>query len=164
VIQQIVTFKGQVFAKACHKLYVVHLAPELSIEALKVVCGINIGPSKICGVLVACDDKIVMLDMDWEAFFLDLSDEPAKYLIMKDECLEKRAFFFHKEGSIQARHTMNPGRLGLRGGHVYQFDQKGQVYLYPATDRRSWRIPLEHRIVTLNTYILHNLASFTAWV
>jgi hypothetical protein len=164
MIQQIMTIKGQVFAKACRRLYAVHLAPELSIEALKVVCGLNIGPSKVCGVLVACDDMIVMLDMDWEASFLDLSNEPAKYLRMEDECLEKRAFFFHKQGLSQPRHAMNPERLGLSGGQVYQLDRNGQIYSYPAADRRRLRPPLEPRIAALNTYLLRSPATSTTWV
>jgi hypothetical protein len=52
------------------------LASELHIKELKVVCDINMGPSKIGGVLVACDDMIVMRDTHWQAFFLDLSLEP----------------------------------------------------------------------------------------
>ncbi|CAM0908272.1 unnamed protein product [Alopecurus aequalis] len=164
MIQQIVTFKGRVFAKMHNKLYAVHLAPELRIEALKVFCGKDIGPSMVCGKLVACDDMIVMLDSEWEAYFLDMSLEPIEYMRMEDECLEKRAFFFDREGSVQPRHTMNPERSGLRGCQVYWLDHKAQVYSYPAVDRKRWRFPQEPNLATLNTYISRNPATFTAWV
>ncbi|CAM0908270.1 unnamed protein product [Alopecurus aequalis] len=164
MIQEIVTFKGRVFAKIRSKLYAVHLAPELRIEALAVVCGENIGPSKVCGKLVACDDMIVMLDIECGAFFLDMSVEPIEYIRMEDECLEKRAFFFDGEGSSQPRHAMNPERLGLRGCQVYWLDHKAQVYSYPAVDRKRRRFPQEPNLATLNTYISHNPATFTAWV
>ena len=164
MIKQIVTFEGWVFAKIRHKLYAVHLSPELRIEALTIVCAENIGPSKLCGTLVACDDMIIMLDIKREAFFLNLSTKPATYVRMEEECLENRAFFFDKEGPSQLRHTMNPERVGLRGSQVYQLDQDAQLYLYPTVDCRRWRFSLEPNLAMLNTYLMRNPATFTAWV
>nr|XP_051212038.1 uncharacterized protein LOC127329580 [Lolium perenne] len=163
VIQQIVTFRGRVFARTRHNLYVVHLTPELCIEALKVVCGENRGPSKLCGKLVACEDMILMLD-DWEAFFLDLSAEPIKYLKLEDECLEKKAFFFTRGGPGQPRHNMNPERIGLRGSHVYYLDREAQVHSHSAVDQHDVGFPQEPNLATLNNYILRKPAIFTAWV
>jgi hypothetical protein len=139
------------------------LAPELCIEALKVVCGENRGPSKLCGKLVACEDMILMLD-DWEAFFLDLSAEPIKYLKIEDECLEKKAFFFTRGGPGQPRHNMNPERMGLRGSQVYYLDREAQVHSHSAVDQHDVGFPQEPNLATLNNYILRKPAIFTAWV
>uniref|UniRef100_A0ACD5V6D0 Uncharacterized protein n=1 Tax=Avena sativa TaxID=4498 RepID=A0ACD5V6D0_AVESA len=162
MIKQIVTFKGRIFARTCHKLYVVHLSPELRLEALRVVCGMNLGPPKLCGTLVVCDNMVLMLD-DLEAFFLDLSTKPAKYLRVEDGCLEKQAFFFDKEDSGQPRHIMNPERLGLRGSHTYQLNHKGQVYSYPTVYDQDLHLPVEPILALLSTYILRNPATFTTW-
>uniref|UniRef100_A0ACD5ZQS7 Uncharacterized protein n=1 Tax=Avena sativa TaxID=4498 RepID=A0ACD5ZQS7_AVESA len=163
-IKQIVAFKGQVFARTCQNMYIVHLAPRLHLEALKVVSGDNMASSTHCGAMVSCDDMLMLLTTNLEAFSLDFSVDPPKYVKVADEFLEKRAFFIDKKGFCQPRQTIKAERMGLKGSQIYTLAKMARVYSYPVVDRPDLWISTEPCISRLNNHLLRSHLGLATWI
>lgn len=140
-IAQIVTFKGQVFARENQKLYTVRLEPQLSMQELAVVWGDNMAEPRLSSPrLVVRGDMLLLLAGRREAFRLDLSAEPAKW-VRAVENLAKWAFFLDYADMSQPLSCMNSRRRGTnmywlnRGGLEVSFDGAGNGFL------PSWVLP-----------------------
>lgn len=159
-----VAFKGLVIARICQKLYVVHLAPQFHVEVLRVACSDNINPSKLSGKLVACEDMLLLLGRNRQALSIDFSTEPAKYVRVADGGLLKWTFFFSDKRIGQPRLLVNPERIGLRGGQVYQLDQNGRVFSYPADGEQDGEWVPEPCFAKINSHLARNPTSYASWV
>ena len=94
LIKEMVSFKGRVIMRMRQKLYTVHLAPQFHVEVLRVDCRDYMDPYVLSGNLVACEDTLLLLGRNGEAFSIDFSTEPAKYVRVKDGGLKMWVFFF----------------------------------------------------------------------
>uniref|UniRef100_A0ACD6A496 Uncharacterized protein n=1 Tax=Avena sativa TaxID=4498 RepID=A0ACD6A496_AVESA len=134
MIKQIVVFKGQVFGMDHdRRLYVVHLVPQIRIQ--KIVVDLDRSRASKWHLsrpwLVTCGDMLLMVGSQrsspstgdaFEAFRLDLSTEPAKWV--KVEKLENWAIFISIDQRSQALCCMNPERWGGRSNCIYCYDSK----------------------------------------
>jgi hypothetical protein len=134
-IKQIVVFKGQVFGMDHgRRLYIVHLVPQIRIQKIAVdLDGSMTSKWHLSHPwLVVCGDMLLMVGSQqsslstgdaFEAFRLDLSTEPAKWV--KVEKLENWAIFISIDQRSQALCCMNPERWGGRSNCVYCYGSKG---------------------------------------
>ncbi|KAE8802322.1 hypothetical protein D1007_21870 [Hordeum vulgare] len=164
LIKEMVSFKGRVITRIRQKLYTVHLAPQFRVEVLRVACRDYMDPYVLSGNLVTCEDTLLLLGGNGEAFSIDFSTEPAKYVSVEDGRLKKWAFFFGKKRIGQPRHLVNPERMGLKGGVVYQLDENARVFSYPVDGNQNEELEPEPCFATINTYLARNPTSFAAWV
>ncbi|KAF7046366.1 hypothetical protein CFC21_055396 [Triticum aestivum] len=164
LIHEMVSFKGRVIARIHQKLYIVHLAPEFHVEVLRVACSDNIYPSMLSRKLVVCEDMLLLLGGNEKAFSIDFSTKPAKYVRVADGGLSKWAFFFGEKPIGQPRLLVNPERIGLKGGQVYQLDQNGRVFSYPAYGEQDGECVPEPCFVTINAHLARNTTSDASWV
>ncbi|KAI4974451.1 hypothetical protein ZWY2020_047731 [Hordeum vulgare] len=164
LIKEMVSFKGRIITRIRQKLYTVHLAPQFCVEVLRVACRDYMDPYVLSGNLVACEDTLLLLGGNGEAFSIDFSTEPAKYVSVEDGRLKKWAFFFGEKRIGQPRHLVNPKRLGLKGGVVYQLDEIARVFSYPVDGNQNEELEPEPCFATINAYLARNPTSFAAWV
>ncbi|CAM0912393.1 unnamed protein product [Alopecurus aequalis] len=131
-IKRVVVFKGQVFCMDNDDmLFIVHFVPQIRIQKIAV----DWEESSVSRVsqmwLVACGDKLLMVGCwqsavdTFEAFSLDLSSEPAKWV--KVERLENWAIFISVDERSQALCCMNPERWGGRSNLIYCYDSKNWI-------------------------------------
>uniref|UniRef100_R7VZI9 DUF295 domain-containing protein n=1 Tax=Aegilops tauschii TaxID=37682 RepID=R7VZI9_AEGTA len=159
-----VDFACRVIMRMRQKLYTVHLAPQFHVEVLRVDCRVYMDPYVLSGNLVACEDTLLLLGRNGEAFSIDFSTEPAKYVSVEEGGLKKRAFFFGKNRTGQPRLLVNPERMGLRGGLVYQLDENARVFSYPVDGNQNEELEPEPCFATINAYLARNPTSFATWV
>ncbi|KAM3206476.1 hypothetical protein ACQJBY_061910 [Aegilops geniculata] len=164
LIKEIVSFKDRVIMRMRQKLYTVHLAPQFHVEVLRVDCRDYMDPYVLSGNLVACGDTLLLLGRNGEAFSIDFSTVPAKYVSAEEGGLEKWAFFFGEKRTGQPRLLVNPERMGLRGGLVYRLDENARVFSYPVDGNQNEELEPEPCFATINAYLARNPTSFAAWV
>ncbi|XP_037462953.1 uncharacterized protein LOC119334493 [Triticum dicoccoides] len=87
-----------------------------------------------------------------------------KYVSMEEGGLKKWAFFFGEKHTGQPRLLVNPERMGLRGGLVYQLDENARVFSYPVDGNQNEELEPEPCFATINAYLARNPTSFAAWV
>uniref|UniRef100_A0ACD5ZFV3 Uncharacterized protein n=1 Tax=Avena sativa TaxID=4498 RepID=A0ACD5ZFV3_AVESA len=132
-IRRVVVFKGQVFGTHNNcELFTVHLVPRIRIQKIAV----DLGESEMFNRphffhtwLVACGDMLLMVgcprsspstEGTFEAFRLDLSPEPAKWVKVKK--LGNWAIFISVDERSQALCCMDPERWGGRRNCIYCYD------------------------------------------
>ncbi|KAL6606342.1 hypothetical protein ACP70R_041995 [Stipagrostis hirtigluma subsp. patula] len=129
-LKNIVVFKGQVFGMdSDRRLFMVHLTPRIRIQKIPVAWGGSNSMSKwhlSIPWLVACGDMLLLVGCRssfpgtgdvFEAYRLDMSTEPAKWV--KVEKLENWAIFISNDERSQPLSCMNPERWGGRSNCVY---------------------------------------------
>lgn len=133
-IKQIVLFKGQVFGMDHdRRLYIVHLVPQIRLQKIAVDLDKSM-TSKwhlshpwlvTCGdmlLMVGCRESFPSTGDIFEAFRLDLSTEPAKWV--RVEKLGNWAIFISIDERSQALCCMNPERWGGRSNCIYCYDSE----------------------------------------
>ncbi|KAF7092863.1 hypothetical protein CFC21_095315 [Triticum aestivum] len=164
LIKEMVSFKGRFILKMRQKLYTVYLTPQFHVELLRVDCRDYMDPYVLSGNLVACEDTLLLLGRNGEAFSIDFSTEPAKFVRLEEGGLKKWAFFYGQKHIGHPRHLVNPERMGLRGGLVYQLDENARVFSYPVDGNQNEELEPEPCFATINAHLAHNPTSFAAWV
>ncbi|XBI03630.1 hypothetical protein VPH35_132023 [Triticum aestivum] len=86
------------------------------------------------------------------------------YVRVEEGGLKKWAFFFGRKRTGQQRLLVNPERMGLRGGLVYQLDENARVFSYPIDGNQNEELEPEPCFATINAYLDRNPTSFAAWV
>ncbi|XBI06224.1 hypothetical protein VPH35_134263 [Triticum aestivum] len=115
ILKQVVIFKGQVFGMDYDcRLFIIHLGSMTSKQHLShpwlVACGDML-------LLVGCHRSLPSTGDNFEAFRLDLSRKPAKWL--KVEKLENWAIFFSIDERSQPLCCKNPERWGGTSNCIY---------------------------------------------
>ncbi|CAM0912392.1 unnamed protein product [Alopecurus aequalis] len=128
-VKQIVVLRGQVIGMdEGRRFFTVHLVPRISMQKIAVDWGGSmISRWHLTQMwLVACSDMLLMVGCrgsfpstgdTLEAFRLDLSTQPAKWV--KVEKLENWAIFISTDERSQALCCMNPERWGGRSNCIY---------------------------------------------
>ncbi|CAM0912395.1 unnamed protein product [Alopecurus aequalis] len=161
-IKQTVVFKGQVFGMDHdRRLYIVHLVPHIRIQ--KIVADLDRSMTSKWHLshpwLVACGDVLLMIGSRqsslstgdaFEAFRLDLSTEPAKWV--KVEKLENSAIFISIDQRSQALCCMNPERWGGRSNCIYCCDSNKWIEF-------ELNQPLQGDVSTPRVYVFINCGS-----
>ena len=145
-------------------MYGVHLVHHFLVGLLKVACGHYTDPHTLSRNLVACEDTLLLLGRNGEVFSIDFSTEPAKYVIVEEGGLKKWAFFYGQKHIGHPRHLVNPERMGLRGGLVYQLDENARVFSYPVDGNQHEELEPEPCFATINAHLARNPTSFAAWI
>ncbi|TVU13056.1 hypothetical protein EJB05_46731, partial [Eragrostis curvula] len=132
-LKNLVVFKGQVFGiDSGRRLFMVHLVPQIRIQKIPIAWGGSSSMTKwhlSHPWLVACGDMLLMVGCRssfpgigdaFEAYRLDMSSEPAKWV--KVEKLDNWAIFISNDERSQPLSCMNPERWGGRSNCVYCYD------------------------------------------
>ena len=67
-------------------------------------------------------------------------------------------------GETYQQCLVNPERMGLRGGLVYQLDENARVFSYPVDGNQNEELEPEPCFATINAHLARNPTSFAAWV
>ncbi|KAF7105952.1 hypothetical protein CFC21_106718 [Triticum aestivum] len=150
-VQQIVTFKGQVFGlDSGGMLFVVHLAPLIRVRMMGVSWE-EISTRHLANLyLVACGDMLLLVGCQgsfpargdtFEVFRLDQSTEHAMWV--KVEELENWAIFISTDKRSQPLSFRNPERWGGRSNCVYYYSHDSEHWAAfelgkPASSRNSF--------------------------
>ncbi|KAF7105915.1 hypothetical protein CFC21_106685 [Triticum aestivum] len=139
-IKQVVVFKGQVFGMDHdRRLYIVHLEPQICIQKIAVDLDRSMTSKWHLSHPwpVACSDMLLMVGCresfastgdTFEAFRLDLSSEPAKWV--KVEKLDNWAIFISVDQRSQPLCCMNPERWGGRSNCVYCYSLSKEWFTF----------------------------------
>ena len=78
-------------------MYVVNLAHQFIVEPLRVACSYYMDLYTIFGNLVSCEDMLLLLPCNGEAFYINFFTNPTKNIWVEDGCLKKWVLFFGEE-------------------------------------------------------------------
>ncbi|KAF7077432.1 hypothetical protein CFC21_081996 [Triticum aestivum] len=170
-IEKVMVFKGQIFGmdNDC-RLIIMNLVPRIRIQKITVDPGESMHNKwhlphpwlVACGdmlLLVGCHRSFPSTGDTFEAFRLDLTSEPAKW--MKVEKLENWAIFISTDDRSQPLCCMNPERWGGRSNSIYFYFHDSNNWINFELDK-----PLQGNASTPTIFICRGRASMMqpTWV